>query len=90
MGILSKIRRMHYRDGLSFREITKRTGFSRNTICKWLREPKAVLAPKYVRKKTFSKLSPFHEEIEVRQHSLYGKTGTSWNNTFGWKPPRQL
>lgn len=63
MEILSKIRRMHYRDGLSFREITKRTGLSRNTIRKWLREPQAVSAPKYVRKKTFSKLSPFHEEI---------------------------
>ncbi|MBL8492664.1 MAG: helix-turn-helix domain-containing protein, partial [Rhodocyclaceae bacterium] len=32
MGILAKIRRMHYRDGMSLREVSRRTGLSRNTV----------------------------------------------------------
>ena len=32
VGILAKIRRMHFRDGMSLREVAKRTGLSRNTI----------------------------------------------------------
>ena len=44
MALLSVIRRWHYRDELSIREIARRTGLSRNTIRKYLRlngvEPK--------------------------------------------------
>lgn len=38
MGMLAKIRRMRFRDQLSVREITRRTGLSRNTIRQWLRK----------------------------------------------------
>ena len=37
MALLSVIRRWHYRDHLSIREIAKRTGLSRNTVRKYLR-----------------------------------------------------
>ncbi len=36
MDLLSVIRRWHHRDGLPIREITRRTGLSRNTIRKYL------------------------------------------------------
>ena len=63
MEILGKIRRMHYRDKLSLHEITKRTGLSRNTVRKWLRQPKEAGEPKYVRDKKASKLAPYHAAI---------------------------
>ncbi|WP_033839119.1 sigma factor-like helix-turn-helix DNA-binding protein, partial [Mesorhizobium loti] len=44
MALLSVIRRWHYREHLSIREISRRTGLSRNTVRKYLRvgevEPK--------------------------------------------------
>ena len=44
MALLSVIRRWHFREQLSIREICRRTGLSRNTIRKYLRldgvEPK--------------------------------------------------
>ena len=64
MEILSKIRRMHHRDKLSLHAIARKTGLARNTIRKWLREPKEAGPPKYVRDKTASKLSPFHATLE--------------------------
>ena len=36
MGLLNIIRRMHLREQLSIREISRRTGLSRNTIAKYL------------------------------------------------------
>lgn len=36
VSILSKIRRWHFRDKLSIREIARRTGFSRNTVRRYL------------------------------------------------------
>ena len=46
MGMLAKIRRMHLRDGLSIREVSRRTGLSRNTVRQWLRQ-EGVTEPKY-------------------------------------------
>ena len=44
MALLSVIRRWHFREHLSIREISRRTGLSRNTVRKYLRvgevEPK--------------------------------------------------
>lgn len=37
MALLSVIRRWHFREHLSIREICRRTGLSRNTIRKYLR-----------------------------------------------------
>lgn len=36
MGLLNIIRRMHLREQLSIREISRRAGLSRNTIAKYL------------------------------------------------------
>lgn len=49
MNLLGKVRRLHYRDGLSLSEIERRTGLTRKTIRKWLKAPEGV-EPKYRRK----------------------------------------
>ena len=36
MALLSVLRRWHFRDGMPIREITRRTGLSRNTVRKYL------------------------------------------------------
>ena len=59
MELLGKVRRMHYRDGLSRSEIARRTGLSRNTVKKWLTAPEAV-EPRYRRVQAPGKLAPFH------------------------------
>jgi transposase len=64
MEMLGKIRRMHVRDKISVREISKRTGLSRNTLQKWLAVPEEVKQPKYVRGKAFGKLASFKAELE--------------------------
>ncbi len=38
MVMLAKIRRMHFRDGMSVREVSRHTGLSRKTVCRWLRQ----------------------------------------------------
>ena len=38
MDLLSLIRRWHFRQGIPIREIRRRTGLSRNTIRKYLRD----------------------------------------------------
>src|SRR5574340_1250095 len=62
MELLGKVRRMHYRDGLSRSEIARRTGLSRNTVKKWLRAPEAA-EPRYRRTESPGKLGPFHEVL---------------------------
>ena len=64
MEMLGKIRRMHLRDKMSVRAISKRTGLSRNTLQRWLAMPEEVAVPKYVRAKTFGKLAAFADELE--------------------------
>ncbi len=46
VGILAKIRRMYFREKVPLREIARRTGLSRNTVRRWLRQTDAV-EPKY-------------------------------------------
>ena len=58
MEMLGKVRRMHYRDGLSRSEIARRTGLSRTTVKKWLRAAQAV-EPRYRRSQAPGKLTPF-------------------------------
>ena len=57
MAILSVIRRWHLRDGVSIREIARRTRLSRNTIRKYLAS--GVVEPKYPKRKSPSKLDAF-------------------------------
>ena len=57
MAILSSIRRWHFRDGVSIREIGRRTGLSRNTIKKYLSN--AVVDPRYPKRRTPSKLDAY-------------------------------
>ena len=62
MELLGKVRRMHYRDGLSRSEIARRTGLSRNTVKKWLAAAEAA-EPRYRRSEMPGKLTPFHEAL---------------------------
>jgi len=58
----AEIRRMHFIDGVSIREIAKRTGLHRETVRRAL---SCERPPTYRRrKKAASKLDPFKEEIE--------------------------
>lgn len=57
----AEIRRLHFVDGVSIREIRRRTGLHRETIRRALA---AKHPPAYRRAKAPSKLDPFKEEIE--------------------------
>lgn len=59
--LLSVIRRWHLRDQMSIREIANRTGLSRNTIKKYLRND--IVTPQYQGKGRTSKLSPFKDKL---------------------------
>ncbi|MGA7964978.1 MAG: IS21 family transposase [Gammaproteobacteria bacterium] len=57
MALLSVIRRWHFREGMPIREITRRTGLSRNTVRKYLAS--GVVEPRYPRRKSPSKLDDY-------------------------------
>lgn len=59
--LLSVIRRWHLREQMSIREIARRTGLSRNTIKKYLRNE--IVTPQYQWSKRKSKLSPYTEQL---------------------------
>jgi transposase len=61
MAFLSVIRRWHFRDHLSIREIARRTGVSRNTIRKYLRS--GAIEPQFAVPERPSKLDPYAERI---------------------------
>ena len=63
MVMLAKIRRMHIRDGLPLREISKRTGLSRNTLRRWLRSGQSE--PVYPKRSTPSRLDPYRPQLET-------------------------
>lgn len=58
MGLLAKIRRMHFRDRLGLREIARQTDLSRNTLRSWLRRPE-VTEPKYPPRKSPGVIDPW-------------------------------
>jgi transcriptional regulator with XRE-family HTH domain len=62
VAILSKIRRWYYRDRLSLCEIARRTGYSRNTIRRYLRNE--IVDPAYPKRHTPSKLDAFADKLE--------------------------
>ena len=61
MELLALIRRWHYRDGLSIREIARRLHLSRNTVRKYLRS--GVTEPKYPARQSPNRLDPFAERL---------------------------
>jgi transposase len=52
----AEVRRMHRADGLSHREISRRTGLARDTVTRLIAAPES---PRYERKPVGSKLDPF-------------------------------
>jgi transposase len=75
MALLSVIRRWHFREHLSIREICRRTGLSRNTIRKYLRVVRSSLAFKVPDRP--SKLDPFADRL------------SAWLKTEANKPRKQ-
>jgi len=61
MALLSVIRRWHFREGIPIREIERRTGLSRNTIRKYLRN--GAVEPQFKVPERPSKLDPFAEKL---------------------------
>jgi transposase len=61
MALLSVIRRWAFRDQLSIREISRRTGLSRNTIRKYLRS--GAVEPKFKVPDRPSKLDAFADKL---------------------------
>ncbi len=61
MELLSVIRRWRLRDHFSIREISRRTGLSRNTVRKYLRSD--IVEPKFNVADRTSKLDPYAEKL---------------------------
>lgn len=59
MSLLSVMRRWYFREGLSQREITKRTGLSRNTVRRYLKND--ITEPVYAKRQALSKIKEFEE-----------------------------
>ena len=57
VALLSVLRRWHFREGMPIREITRRTGLSRNTVRKYLAS--GVVEPRYPKRKSPSKLDDY-------------------------------
>jgi transposase len=78
VALLSVIRRWHFREGMPIREITRRTGLSRNTVRKYLAS--GVVEPRYARRKSPSKLDDYELTLtswlfrESRRHRKQRKT----------------
>jgi transposase len=61
VALLSVIRRWHLRDGIPIREISRRTGLSRNTVRKYLATD--IVEPRYPKRKTPSKLDDYEATL---------------------------
>jgi transposase len=72
MELLSVIRRWHYRDHFSIREISRRTALSRNTVRKYLRSDS--VEPKFSIPDRPSKLDPHADKLS---HMLRQEAGKS-------------
>ncbi len=72
MELLSVIRRWHYRDHFSIREISRRTGLSRNTVRKHLRSDR--IEPKFHLPDRPSGLDPYADKLS---HMLRQEAGKS-------------
>jgi transposase len=63
MALLSVIRRWHFREHLSIREISRRTGLSRNTMRKYLRVDE--VEPKFKVPERPSRLDAFGDRLSA-------------------------
>ena len=63
MNMMGKIRRLHYRDGMSIKEICRQTGLARNTVRCWLRAGEGA-EPKYERKERETVLTPYEDRLK--------------------------
>ncbi|WP_372750465.1 IS21 family transposase [Litorivivens sp.] len=78
VALVSVIRRWHLREGVSIREVARRTGLSRNTVRKYLSNPE--LEPSYPTRKSPSKLDDYEELLtswlfrESRRHRKQRRT----------------
>jgi transposase len=63
MVMLAKIRRMHFRDGMSVREVSRRTGLSRNTVRRWLRQ--GAVEPAYPARNRPCIIDAYRDPLEV-------------------------
>lgn len=63
MAMLAKVRRMFYRERLSKREISRRTGLARSTIDRWLNERPAVIEPKYPARQVETKIDLYADTL---------------------------
>ena len=72
MELLSVIRRWRYRDHFSIREISRRTGLSRNTVRKYLRSDS--VEPKFNLPDRASKLDPYADKLSQMLRQESGKS----------------
>jgi transposase len=72
MGLLNIIRRMHLRQKLSIREISRRTGLSRNTVSRHLAAN--TVEPIFATPERPSKLDPFAEKLAAWLKTEAGKS----------------
>ncbi len=89
MGLLNIIRRMHLREQLSIREISRRTGLSRNTIAKYLSanaiEPKFATPACPERGARFSA-----KQVLLSINTVFDETATNGSLSFsGCRHARQ-
>lgn len=78
MAMVGKVRRMHFRQNRSVREIARATSLSRNTVRKYLRLEQ-LEEPKYRRAPMPTKLTPFYESVRQAlppQANLHASPGS--------------
>ena len=75
MDSLSVIRRWHFREGLSIREIARRTKLSRNTIRKYLAN--GEVEPVYPTRKTPSKIDDYADVLSSVNAGIRAESQTT-------------
>ena len=63
MAVIGKVKRMHFREKKSVREIVRLTGMARNTVRKWLKAP-MLEEPKYRRGEQPGRLTAHKETLK--------------------------
>ena len=62
MKDLGRVRRLFYRDGESLSEISRKTGYCRNTIKRWLKTAEGT-EPNYLRRCHDTKITPYAAQL---------------------------